>query len=165
LFAQPAGVEAEGTFGPLEPFSPQADFMTQPVSTGSRWQRADVSCSEPAGADSEAFTCDETHTVSCSAERAHRVATAVPSRDALGGEAQRGDVPRGLDYCRRAHTVVEGFLCDEPVVVSDACRKPGSAFDEFVCDDPKMQRLEWAILRETWALVKAMALSVFRGRP
>ena len=70
----------------------------------------------------------------------------------------------GLAFCRHADTVVEGFLCSEPVVVSDACRKPRNAFDEFVCDEPRMRQLQWAILRETWAIVKALGLTILRGR-
>ena len=70
--------------------------------------------------------------------------------------------PRGLAFCRGADTVVEGFLCNDPVAVSNACRKPNNAFDEFVCDDPRMQRLQWAILRETWNFVKAILLAIIR---
>jgi hypothetical protein len=71
----------------------------------------------------------------------------------------------GLAFCRNADTVVEGFLCSEPVVVSDACRKSNNAFDEFVCDEPRMQRLQWAILRETWSIAKAVVLAMLRGKP
>ena len=133
--------------------------MTQPVSSGARWPRADVSCSETSGVDSETFTCDETQEVRCGVERAHR---ATPEN--FGAQAV-SDVPAGLAFCRQADTVVEGFLCSEPVVVSDACRKPRNAFDEFVCDEPRMRRLQWAILRETGASVKALALASLRGRP
>jgi hypothetical protein len=60
--------------------------------------------------------------------------------------------------------VIEGFLCSEPTVVSDACRKPTNAFDAFICDDRKMRELQWGILRETWSIVKTLALSILRGR-
>jgi len=133
--------------------------MTQPVSSGARWPRAEVSCSELSQADSETFTCDETNELRCGAERAHRMAPTEPhSAPAVSG------VPRGLAFCRNADNVVEGFLCSEPVVVSDACRKPRNAFDAFVCDDPRMQRLQWTILRETWAIVKTLGLAILRGR-
>jgi hypothetical protein len=131
--------------------------MTQPVSSGARWPRADVSCSDPSGEDPERLTCNETRDVPC-AERAHRAAR--PQDDATDGDA-----PWGLSFCRGADSVVEGFLCSEPTVVSDACRTPNNAFDAFVCDEPKMQRLQWAILRETWAIVKSLAGGVFRGKP
>ena len=134
--------------------------MTQPVSSGARWPRADVSCAEPFGVDSETFTCDETQEVRCEVERAHRATPVEPH-----GAQAASDVPMGLAFCRHADTVVEGFLCSEPVVVSNACRKPRNAFDEFVCDDPRMRRLQWAILRETWAIVKALALAILRARP
>jgi hypothetical protein len=149
--------------------------MTQPVSSGARWPGADLTCSDSSREESEPLTCEEPRDVSCEQERAHRVATAAP-RD---GGAQDGAVPRaqlpqgvltpggtiappGLDFCRRADTVVEGFLCNDPMIVSNACRKPTNAFDEFVCDDPRMQRLERAILRETWNFVKAMLLMMIR---
>ena len=134
--------------------------MTQPVSSGARWSRADVSCYEPSSGDTETFTCDETQGVCCEAERAHR-ATPIEPHSARAVS----DVPTGLAFCRGADTVVEGFLCSEPVVVSDACRKPRNAFDEFVCDEPRMRQLQWAILRETWAIVKALGLAILRGRP
>ena len=49
---------------------------------------------------------------------------------------------QGLRFCREADSVVEGFLCDERVVVSDACRQPTSAFDAYVCDEPRMRALQ-----------------------
>ena len=134
--------------------------MTQPVSSGARWSRVDISCSDVSGTDTEPFTCDETHEVRCEAERAHRMTASEPHRTPVVS-----DVPIGLAFCRNADTVVEGFLCSEPLVVSNACRKPKNAFDEFVCDEPRMHRLEWTILRETWSIVKALALMILRGRP
>jgi hypothetical protein len=134
--------------------------MTQPVSSGTRWPRADVSCSEVSSTELETFTCDETHQVRCAVERAHRM---TPHEPPAG--LALSDVPIGLAFCRNADTVVEGFLCSERVVVSDACRKPNNAFDEFVCNEPRMQRLQWAILRETWAIAKAVVLAMLRGKP
>lgn len=142
-----------------DPNYPQAAFMTQPVSSGARWPQTDVSCSEPSEDADETFTCDETHPLRCASGRAQLVAEPT-HRAAVGDE-----VPRGLAFCRAADTVIEGFLCGESTVVSDACRKPTNAFDAFICDDPKMRALQWAILRETWSIVKALALSLLRGGP
>jgi hypothetical protein len=63
---------------------------------------------------------------------------------------------RGLRFCREADSVVEGFLCDEPVVVSNACRKPGNAFDAYVCDEPRMHALQKGILSKTWSILKTL---------
>lgn len=161
--------------------------MTQPVSSGARWRGADLTCSESSREQSETLTCDDSRDVSCAAERerAHRVATTEPRRDAGPGDAgtdagadaardvAHGDepvplriqAPRAAGFCARADTVAEGFLCNDQLIVSNACRKPTNAFDEFVCDEPRMQRLEWAVLRETWSFVKAIALSMVRGKP
>src|SRR5690349_15098397 len=100
---------SEGADGPLEPFSPQAGCMTQPVTCGARWPRADLTCSESSPAGSEALTCEEPRTVSCPVERAHRIATPEPRGEA-GSDA-------GSSFCARADTVVEGFLCNDPVAV------------------------------------------------
>ena len=64
--------------------------------------------------------------------------------------------PWGLRFCRNADTVIEGFLCNEPLVVSNACRKPTNAFDAYVCDEPRMQGLQRSIVRETLSVVKAL---------
>jgi hypothetical protein len=150
--------------------------MTQPVSRGARWLDADLTCSEPSREESETLTCEEPRDVSCAPERAHRIVATEPRRDAGasdgaapgidmphdGGSPSRSDAPRRLGFCERADTVVEGFLCNDAVTVSNACRKPTNAFDEFVCDEPRMQRLQWSILRETWAFVKAIAIALVR---
>jgi hypothetical protein len=133
--------------------------MTQPVSSGARWPQNDVSCSEPLNDERETFTCDETDWIRCASERA------LPIAQPTEGPGDRDAVPRPGTFCRNADTVIEGFLCGEPTVVSNACRKPNNAFDEFVCDDAKMERLQWTILRETWSIVKTLALSILRGRP
>ena len=132
--------------------------MTQPVSRGARWPRADISCSDVSDNESEMFSCDETHELRCDTERAHRIATPPSRAPAVS------DVPSGLAFCRDANTVVEGFLCSEPTVVSNACRKPRNAIDAFVCDDPRMKELEWRILRETWSILKTLALALVRGK-
>ena len=69
---------------------------------------------------------------------------------------------RGLRFCREADSVVEGFLCDEPVVVSNACRKPGNAFDAYVCDEPRMHSLQKSVLRETLSVLKGLLLELLR---
>jgi hypothetical protein len=43
-----------------------------------------------------------------------------------------------LKFCQHASTVTEGFLCDEPTVVSNACRSPTNDGDRFVCDDKNL---------------------------
>jgi hypothetical protein len=150
--------------------------MTQPVSNGARWLGADLTCSEPSREDPETLTCEEPPSVSRAEEQAHRAATIEPTRDGgtdapLVSDApaadvlHHGEVSRDIGFCARADTVIEGFVCNDPLTVSNACRKPTNVFDEFVCDDPKMQRLQWAILREAWSIVKAIGLALVRGRP
>lgn len=156
LSSNPNASRPTGSLGPPNRISPQADFMTQPVSNA-RWPHTDVSCFERPDAH-ETFSCDETHPLRCESRRAQLVAE--PDR-ALARDADSW----GLAFCRDADTVVEGFLCSEPTVVSNACRKPTNAFDAFVCDDSKMRELQWVILRETWSIVKALALGVLRGKP
>jgi hypothetical protein len=69
---------------------------------------------------------------------------------------------RALRYCRDADSVVEGFLCSEPVVVSNACRNPHNAFDAYVCDEPRMHALQTSVLRETLSLLKTLLFSLLR---
>ncbi len=152
--------------------------MTQPISNRAHWADADLTCSETSHEFSETLTCEQPQAALCAPERAHRVETSATRSDAGAADASphvappadtdvllHAPPPHGSDFCRRADTVVEGFLCNEPTIVSQACRKPNNAFDEFVCDDLKMQRLQWAILRETWSIVKAIGLALVRARP
>jgi hypothetical protein len=129
--------------------------MTQSVSNGAHRPHREFSCSEVSGDEARGFTCTETHSP-CASKRAERAAHPPLDID---------DVPWALAYCRAADTVVEGFLCSERVVVSDACRNPNNAFDAFVCDEPRMKRLQWALLSETWSIVKSIALSLVRAKP
>jgi len=69
--------------------------------------------------------------------------------------------PMGLRFCRDAHTVVEGYLCDEPVVVSNACRKPDNAFDAYVCDEPRMQSLQHSVVRSTLSVLGNLFRELF----
>ena len=71
-------------------------------------------------------------------------------------------VPWGLRFCREADTVVEGFLCDEPVVVSNACREPKNAVDAYVCDEPRMHALQDGIVRRTLSLLKSLLNQLMR---
>jgi hypothetical protein len=73
--------------------------------------------------------------------------------------------PWGLKTCRGADTVFEGYLCNEPAVVSDACRKPKNRFDAYVCDEPRMKRLQDGIVRETMQLLKSIVLALLTRRP
>jgi hypothetical protein len=68
----------------------------------------------------------------------------------------------GLRFCREADSVAEGFLCNEPTVVSNACRKPHNAFDAYVCDEPRMHALQNGVLRETFSFLKSMLLGLLR---
>src|SRR6266508_637934 len=67
-----------------------------------------------------------------------------------------------LRFCQQADSVIEGYLCGEPTVVSNACRKPKNAFDAYVCDEPRMHALQTRVLRETYALLKALFLELIR---
>jgi hypothetical protein len=77
------------------------------------------------------------------------------------GVAERLREP-GLRFCREADSVVEGFLCDEPTVVSNACRKPGNAFDAYVCDEPRLHALQKRVLAETFTILKNLLLEILR---
>jgi hypothetical protein len=66
----------------------------------------------------------------------------------------------GLRFCREADSVVEGFLCDEPVVVSNACRKPKNAFDAYVCDEPRMHSLQTKVIKGTLSILKSLLLDL-----
>jgi hypothetical protein len=63
----------------------------------------------------------------------------------------------GLDFCRNANTVTEGFLCDEATVVSNACRSATNAIDAFVCDDRRMADLQ----RSVWDTTKDVLKTLF----
>jgi hypothetical protein len=126
--------------------------MPQPVSNRPRWAGADRTCSE----DYESFTCDEPPAAQC---------LAPPDEPVLSLARASPEIAAHHRLCSAADTVIEGFLCDDPTAVSNACRKPTNDFDRFVCDEPRMQQLQWAILRETWSLLKALALALVRAKP
>jgi hypothetical protein len=71
--------------------------------------------------------------------------------------------PWGLRFCRDAHTVIEGYLCDEPVVVSNACRDPDNPLDAYVCDEPRMKALEDDIVRATVSVVRNLLHRLLAG--
>jgi hypothetical protein len=62
---------------------------------------------------------------------------------------------QGETFCKTAHTVTAGALCDEPTIISDACRSPTNKLDAFVCDDPKMA----AVQDTVWGALKSFASS------
>ena len=112
--------------------------MTLPVST-----RAPASCAESATSSDLPTAC----------ESYADVADAAP--------AQR--VPVGLRFCREADSVVEGYLCDEPTVVSNACRKPHNSFDAYVCDEPRMKALQNDVVQRTLSILKTLLSQLLRG--
>ena len=75
-----------------------------------------------------------------------------PSLDAFPSKPRSS----ALRFCQEADGVVEGFLCSEPTVVSDACRAPSTTFDTFVCDDARMHTLQRTLLDRSLSLVKTI---------
>ena len=128
--------------------------MSDPVS-GSRSSRA-ASAFDPRALGTDACSNE---TAACA--QSWPVATVhVADAEERVGPPMKPE-PWGLHFCREADTVVEGFLCDEPVVVSDACRKPTNSFDAYVCDEPRMQSLERSVIRKTLSVLKALVLEFF----
>jgi len=80
-----------------------------------------------------------------------------------GGPGARAS-PRALRFCVEADTVIEGFLCSEPTVVSNACRDPKNAFDVYVCDEPRMHALQKSIAMETLSMLKTLLLRLIGPR-
>jgi hypothetical protein len=85
------------------------------------------------------------------------------ARDPPRFEPRINPEPAALRFCREADSVVEGFLCSEPVVVSDACRKPGNAFDSYICDEPKMQALQRKVWHATLWVIKTLISQILGG--
>jgi hypothetical protein len=71
--------------------------------------------------------------------------------------------PWGLRFCLDAHTVIEGYLCDELVVVSDACRNPENPLDAYLCDEPRMKALEDDIVRATVSVIRNLLRQLLAG--
>jgi hypothetical protein len=72
--------------------------------------------------------------------------------------------PAALRFCREADSVIEGFLCSEPLVVSNACRKPKSFFDAYICDEPRMHALQRKVWELTeWAIRTVVTALLGRG--
>jgi hypothetical protein len=63
----------------------------------------------------------------------------------------------GLDFCRNANSVTEGFLCDEPTVVSNACRSPTNDVDKYVCNDKNLADVQSSLWDATKEVVKVAA--------
>jgi len=70
----------------------------------------------------------------------------------------------GLNFCRNANTVTEGFLCDEPTVVSNACRSSTNAVDAFVCDDHRMADLQRSVWDTTKDVLKTLLGALVGGK-
>ena len=132
--------------------------MTQPVPSGAR-----SACFEPQTVETPCADDDGTPLQCPTPTRG----LSVGLREGDGSVESAAGPPRGwatafhergLRFCREADSVVEGFLCDEPVVVSDACRQPTTAFDAYVCDEPRMRALQENVIRQTWSIVKVLLL-------
>jgi hypothetical protein len=139
----------EVPIGACHPHSPQEfRFMTSPV------HGARVSCFDP----------DSSHGASAMPDCSYEPPTCSHSAVDDLETPRRGawDALRepGLRFCREADSVVEGFLCDEPVVVSNACRQPKNAFDAFVCDEPRMRSLQRKVINETLSILKTLLLDL-----
>ena len=127
--------------------------MTQPVAPGAR-----VACFDEAPAEPVECT---------SPPLPPSLPPAMCSAELEAFEAAR-DPPRfepsaALRFCRDADSVVEGFLCSEPVVVSNACRKPTNAFDSYICDEPKMQALQRKVWHATLWVIKTLISQILGG--
>jgi hypothetical protein len=112
--------------------------MTLPVST-----RAPASCAESATPSD--------------------LPTACESYGGVTNESPAQRVPAGLRFCREADSVVEGYLCDERTVVSNACRQPHNSFDAYICDEPRMKALQNDVLRRTLSILKTLLGQLLRG--
>jgi hypothetical protein len=122
----------------------QKGFMTQPVSFGSRSLQRDLPDEEePSCARAPLATVCDTH----------------PVDNAMALAAQGHPSSAALRFCRDADSVIEGFLCSEPLVVSSACRKPNQAFDAYVCDEPRMRALQKSIVTQTLSVLKGLFLT------
>src|SRR5882757_3469695 len=119
--------------------------MTPSVSALARVSCADESSPSPETCSANAASPDEASgaTAECQVRSVgawERAQVALPNA--------------GLRFCREADTVVEGFLCNEPVVVSNACRRPNNPFDAYVCDEPRMRALQHRVLGEAYSILK-----------
>src|SRR6185436_2826889 len=92
-------------------------------------------------------------------ECAYVAPTPTPTPTPTPAERLRAE---GLRYCREADSVVEGFLCNEPTVVSNACRKPHNSFDAYVCDEPRMHALQNSVLHENLSFLKSLLFGILR---
>jgi hypothetical protein len=73
--------------------------------------------------------------------------------------------PAALRFCREADSVIEGFLCDEATVVSNACRKPKNALDAYICDEPGMHALQRKIWDVTEWIIRTVISAIVGGGP
>jgi hypothetical protein len=72
--------------------------------------------------------------------------------------------PAALRFCREADSVIEGFLCSEPTVVSNACRKPKNALDAYICNEPRMHALQRKIWDVTEWVIRTVLSAILGGR-
>ena len=63
------------------------------------------------------------------------------------------------DYCEHADSVVSGFMCDEPKVISDACRAGKSDIDKTLCDDKQLKAAQDGV----WQATKDLLKMIFGG--
>jgi len=64
------------------------------------------------------------------------------------------------DYCARAHSVISGYLCDEPTTISDACREGKSEVDRTLCDDRKLQAAQDGVWSATKEILKTIVSTI-----
>jgi hypothetical protein len=129
--------------------------MTQPVAPGARSACFDEAPAEP-------IECTSLPPPPLCSEGLKGFET-IAARSPPPFEPRISPEPAGLRFCREADTVVEGFLCSEPIVVSNACRKPNNAFDAYICDEPRMHALQAKVWRATVWVVKAIVSQILAG--
>jgi hypothetical protein len=87
-----------------------------------------------------------TQSIGSGAPGARAVEALEPHASGVGrSEIERVPASPAFRFCRDADTVIEGFACAEPAVVSNACRKPTNAVDAYICDEPRMRALQTVV--------------------
>jgi hypothetical protein len=131
--------------------------MTQPVVPGAR-----MACFDESPEDPTEFSPTAANPPVPPARCADGL-EAAEARTASGCGPPIVPEPAGLRFCREADTVIEGFLCDEPVVVSHACRKPQNAVDSYICDEPRLHALQNRIWEATQWVIRTLVTALLRG--
>jgi hypothetical protein len=62
-------------------------------------------------------------------------------------------------YCQHADSLISGFMCDEPKVISDACRAGKSDVDKTLCDDKQLKAAQDGV----WESTKDVLKMIFGG--